>query len=86
MTDHLFTRTPWPHQRKGRKRDMTHRVSAKTLAFEEIRRFLVRRKFLRGNIVDEETFDLIYDRQIKLSDTMRRELSVFIDGYLRAKT
>ncbi len=65
---------------------MTHRVSAKTLAFEEIRRFLVRRKFLRGNIVDEETFDLIYDRQIKLSDTMMRELSVFIDGYLRAKT
>ncbi len=61
-------------------------VMAKSLDWEEIRMFLVRRKFIRGNELDCETFDAICDRRTKgLSGTLMRELSVFIDGYLLAK-
>ena len=66
---------------------MADRVMAKTLDWEEIRAFLVRRKFLRGNELEEETYDAICDRRtLELSGTLMRELSVFIDGYLRAKS
>ena len=66
---------------------MSQRVLVRTLDWEEIRHFLVYRKhFIRGNELDEETFDAICDRKISnLSGTLMRELSVFIDGYLLAK-
>ena len=66
---------------------MADRVMAKTLDWEEIRAFLVRRRFLRGSEFDEETYDAICDtRTRELSGTLMRELSVFIAGYLRAKS
>lgn len=58
-------------------------VICKTLGWMEISAFLVRRKSIRGNELDEETFDAICDARCKyLSDSLKRELSVFIFGYL----
>lgn len=66
---------------------MSKRVTAKTLGWEDIRRFLVCRKFLRGcSSIAAETYDTICDRKTtSLSVTLMRELSVFIAGYLRAR-
>jgi hypothetical protein len=57
-----------------------------SLDWEEVRQFLINQKFIRGNEIDEDTFDAICDRRTKaLPGTLLRELSVFIDGYILAK-
>ena len=65
---------------------MNKRVIAKNLDWNEIRVFLVRRRFFRGNELDEESYDAICDRRFgDLSYTLMRELSVYIDGYLHGR-
>lgn len=62
---------------------MNERIGGKTLSWEEIRTFLVRRKWLRDReqTIDAETFDLIRDRKVVGNEILLRELSVFIEGY-----
>ena len=65
---------------------MNQRVLCKSLDWDEIRSFFVRRSFMRGNEIDEETYDAICDRCYgALSGQLARELSVYIDGYLHGK-
>jgi hypothetical protein len=64
---------------------MNHRLFLQTLDLHEIRRFLVKRQFLRG-VIEPELFDAIRDRQWgEISGRLIRELSVFISGYKAAK-
>ena len=58
-----------------------NRLLVKTLDWEEIREFLVRRKSLR-ELVGEDNYKAIFDRRTKhLTGMLMHEMSIFIDGY-----
>jgi len=66
---------------------MMTQADCSTLSWKMIRGYLVRRKWLRGRVIDSDTFDAICDgRTDGLSNRLQREMSLVLAGYLLARS
>jgi hypothetical protein len=66
---------------------MMTKVDCTTLSWEQIRTHLIGMASMKGRGIDSDTFNAIVQRRTdKLSKRLQRELSVFILGYMIAKT